>query len=26
VIDGDSVNGVTLGHAGRDATGTLGAL
>ena len=25
VIDGDSVDGVTLGHAGRDVTGTLGA-
>ena len=25
MIDGDSVDGVTLGHAGRDVTGTLGA-
>ncbi len=25
MIDGNSVNGVTLGHAGRDVTGTLGA-
>ena len=25
MIDGDSVNGVTLGHADRDVTGTLGA-
>ncbi len=25
MIDGDSVDGVTLGHAGCDVTGTLGA-
>jgi hypothetical protein len=25
MIDGNSVNGVTLGHAGCDVTGTLGA-